>query len=131
MTLSSRVRRRFPLKRGPLRNCNRAGKIVVVMAVTTVLGVASALAQPNCNPGIEFYDDGPMKQCNLNGNHRLHTVRGDVVVCADSHSLVQFPNGRLQSCTVSDIAVIAGERCEAPARVELAPDGSLRSCRKS
>ena len=100
-----------------------------------ILGVASGVvpvsAQVNCNPGIEFYDQGPLKRCNLNGNHRLYTVRGDVVVCADGHPLVQFLDGRLQSCTLADTSVIVGERCEAPARVELASDGSLRSCRKS
>jgi len=94
------------------------------------LGAPVAEAQLNCNPGIEFYDSGPLKQCNLNGDHRLHTVRGDVIVCANAHVLVQFPDGRLRSCAVIDNQVIAGERCEAPARVELAHDGSLLRCEK-
>ena len=96
-----------------------------------VLAAAPAAAQLNCNPGIEFYAEGPIKQCNLNGNHRLHTVRGDVVVCADGHPLVQFPDGRLRSCTVAEPSTIAGRRCDAPARIDLAPDGTLERCRKS
>jgi len=47
------------------------------------LGAAAVPAQVNCNPGITFYTEGPVKQCNLNGDHRLYTARGDVVVCAD------------------------------------------------
>lgn len=99
----------------------------MAMAMVT----APASAQLNCNPGIEFYAEGPIKQCNLNGNHRLYTVRGDVVVCADGHTLVQFPDGRLRSCTVAEALVIAGERCDPSARVELAPDGALESCNNS
>jgi hypothetical protein len=102
-----------------------------VAGLFTALVMSAATAQLNCNPGIEFYAEGPIKACNLNGNHRLYTVRGDVVVCADGHPLVQFPDGRLQSCTVAEPSVIAGERCEASSRVELAPDGALESCRKS
>lgn len=103
----------------------------LVAIVAAALVSTPASAQLNCNPGIEFYAEGPIKQCNLNGNHRLYTVRGDVVVCADGHPLVQFPDGRLQSCTVAESSVIAGERCDASALVELAADGALESCRKS
>lgn len=112
---------------GPTRGLFALAGLVAVVAI---LDVTTVSAQVNCNPGIEFYDNGPVRSCNLNGNHRLHTQRGDVIVCADGHLLVQFPDGRLQSCTVTDSLTIAGERCEAPARVELAADGSLRSCRK-
>ncbi len=122
------------MKRGPL-TCGDPARVVAALMVLTalvaILGMTTVSAQVNCNPGIEFYDNGPVKSCNLNGNHRLHTVRGDVVVCADGHPLVQFPDGRLQSCTVTDTTLIAGERCEAPARVELARDGSLRSCQRT
>jgi hypothetical protein len=102
-----------------------------VAGLFTALVMSAATAQLNCNPGIEFYAEGPIKACNLNGNHRLYTVRGDVVVCADGHPLVQFPDGRLQSCTVAEPSVIAGERCDASSRVVLASDGALESCRKS
>lgn len=104
---------------------------VVATAVAAALAAVPATAQLNCNPGVEFYDHGPLKQCNLNGNHRVYTVRGDVVVCADGRPLVQFPDGRLQSCTLVDTSVIAGDRCEAPARIELAHDGRLLDCAKS
>jgi len=107
----------------------RGVAILVSLAASLVMTTASA--QLNCNPGIEFYAEGPIKACNLNGNHRLYTVRGDVVVCADGYPLVQFLDGRLQSCTVAEPSVIAGERCDASSRVELAPDGALESCRKS
>lgn len=103
---------------------------IVAAVFVCALGALPASAQLNCNPGIEFYENGPVKQCNLNGHHRLYTVRGDVVVCADGHPLVQFPDGRLRSCTVFDTSVIAGERCEGPARVELTHDGSLSGCLK-
>lgn len=102
-----------------------------VFVVVFVLAASPAWAQLNCNPGIEFYAEGPIKQCNLNGNHRLHTVRGDVVVCADGHALVQFPDGRLRSCAIAESSTIAGRRCDAPARIDLARDGTLESCRKT
>ena len=122
------------MERGPLTCGGPARGLFVLaglVALVAILGVTTVSAQVNCNPGIEFYDNGPLKSCNLNGNHRLHTLRGDVIVCADSHLLVQFPDGRLQSCTITEPSVIAGVRCEAPARVEFAADGSLRSCRKT
>ena len=106
-------------------------RIVVFMILGVALVVAPVSAQVNCNPGVEFYDEGPLKSCNLNGNHRLYTARGDVVVCADGHPLVQFLDGRLQSCTLAETSVISGERCEVSARVELGRDGGLRSCQKS
>ena len=102
--------------------------VVLAASMTVLLGAPMVSAQLNCNPGIEFYEEGPIKQCNLNGNHRLYTVRGDVVICADGNPLVQFPDGRLRSCTVAEPSVIGGERCDAPARIEIAPDGALRSC---
>ena len=120
------------MKRGVLNHGDPARCVAAVLAgIAMALGVSTASAQPNCNPGIEFYPEGPLKQCNLNGNHRLYTVRGDVVVCADGHPLVQFLDGRLQSCTLAATPVVAGVRCEAPARLELAADGSVLSCRKS
>ncbi len=122
------------MKRGP-RTCGDPARVVAALLVLTalvaVLGMTTVSAQVNCNPGIAFYDNGPVKSCNLNGDHRLHTVRGDVVVCADGHPLVQFPDGRLQSCTVTDTTLVAGERCEAPARVALVRDGRLRRCQKT
>jgi hypothetical protein len=101
------------------------------MILAVASGVVPVSAQVNCNPGVEFYDEGPLKRCNLNGNHRLYTDRGDVVVCADGHPLVQFLDGRLQSCTLAEPSVIAGARCEAMARVEFDADGNLRSCREN
>jgi len=127
------------LKRGPLQcgGLTRGAGIVptslpmgLLLGLAMTVGATTASAQVNCNPGIEFYAEGPLKQCNLNGNHRLYTARGDVVVCADGYSLVQFADGRLQSCTVTHTQTILSERCEAPARLELAADGSLRGCHK-
>lgn len=92
------------------------------------LAASTATAQLNCNPGVEFYADGPIKQCVLNGNHRLHTARGDVVVCADGQALVQYPDGRLRSCTVAEPAEVGGRRCEPPDRIELGNDGALERC---
>ena len=120
------------MKRGALNHGDPARCVAAVLAgIAMALAVSTASAQPNCNPGIEFFPEGPFKQCNLNGNHQVYTVRGDVVVCADGHPLVQFPDGRLQSCMLAATPVVAGVRCEAPARLELAADGSVLSCRKS
>ena len=119
------------MKRPPSTYGDSIRGVVATTAFVCAFTAVPASAQLNCNPGIEFYENGPVKQCNLNGDHRLHTVRGDVVVCANGHPLVQFPDGRLQSCTVVDTSVIAGKRCEAPARIELAHDGSLRGCLES
>ncbi len=106
-------------------------RIVVFMILAVASGVVPVSAQVNCNPGVAFYDEGPLKSCNLNGDHRLYTDSGDVVVCADSYPLVQFLNGRLRSCTLAEPSVIAGTRCEALAHVEFGSDGGLRSCLKN
>jgi hypothetical protein len=119
------------LKCCPSSHGDTINGVAVATALVCALGMLPASAQLNCNPGIDFYDNGPMKQCNLNGDHRLYTVRGDVVVCGNGHPLVQFPDGRLRSCTLVDTSVIAGVRCDAPARIEIAHDGGLLGCVKT
>lgn len=89
-----------------------------------------ALAELNCNVGIEFYPSGGIKRCNLNGNHRIYTAQGRALTCADSHMLVQYPDGKLKSCTIAMSLAFDDVRCDALSRVELDPNGTLTKCER-
>lgn len=110
--------------------CRRQGVAAVLVAAMACAWPVGALAQVNCNAGIEFYPEGGVKGCNLNGNHTLYTESGDVLVCADGERLEQYPDGTLRSCAIRETQRIGTVRCEAPARVELARDGALAACRR-
>ncbi len=91
------------MQSGPFQ-CGRLTRGAVIVSTRLALGFVMSLgaaavpAQVNCNPGIAFYAEGSVKQCHLNGHHRLYTARGDGVVCADGYSLVQFADGSLRGC---------------------------------
>ncbi len=93
----------------------------VVSGAALILGFAPAApAQLNCNVGVEHYPGGGLKRCNLNGDHTLYTAKGLRVTCSNGKTLIQHPNGAVESCTI-DITHAFGEvRCSAPARVEFA-----------
>lgn len=102
-----------------------------VLAAAAVAGLTpTSSAQLNCNPGVEHYPGGGLKQCTLNGDHTFYTARGLRVTCSNGKSLVQHPNGSVQSCSIDEIQDIGEIRCKAPARVEFDADGSLRACRQ-
>ncbi len=96
VVVTRRARRRFPLGGGGLSR-----RIVVCMILGVASGVVPVSAQVDCSPGVEFYDDGSLKRCNLNGEHRLYAVRGDAVVCANGHPLVLAGDDSLRSCRKS------------------------------
>lgn len=87
-----------------------------------------AVAELNCNAGIEFYPDGGVKSCNLNGNHQLYTAQGQKLVCANGYVLVQYPGGRLKSCTISVALTIGSVQCDRLSRIELKSDGTIIRC---
>jgi hypothetical protein len=89
-----------------------------------------ATAELNCNVGIKFYPDGGIKSCNLNGNHQIYTAQGQRLTCADGYILVQYPDGKLQSCTVAVPVSLGSVRCDRLSRVELGPDGTVKECRR-
>lgn len=88
-----------------------------------------AVAELNCNAGIEFYANGGIKSCNLNGNHQLYTARGQRLVCSDGYVLVQHPDGELKSCTISVATTIDSVECGRFSQVELTADGTIVSCK--
>lgn len=92
-------------------------------------GGRPAYAQLNCNAGVEFYPGGAIRSCVLNGNHRMHTAPGRALTCANGHAAVLSENGRLQSCVLAEPLIAGTLRCEAGARVELRPDGTVTACR--
>ena len=99
------------------------GALVAALALS-----APAAAQVNCNVGIDFYPDGGVKGCVLNGHHRIHTVDGSVVVCADGERLEQHPDGRLARCTLREAARLDGAVCPPRSQVRFEVDGRLREC---
>jgi hypothetical protein len=107
----------------------RLGLGAATAAILAVAGHARpAQAQLNCNAGIDFYPGGAIRSCVLNGHHRIHTARGVPVACADGHPLVQYENGRLESCTLATALTADSRRCEAGQRAEFDPDGALARC---
>lgn len=86
-----------------------------------------AVAELNCNAGIEFYPGG-FKSCNLNGNHPIYSAQGLALTCADGYVLVQYPDGELKSCTIGIAHSFDSVRCDGPSRIELGPSGGLRKC---
>jgi hypothetical protein len=101
----------------------------LVVGLLALLGpYGHAQAQVNCNVGIEFYPGGAIRSCILNGHHRLHLPGGQILTCADSHPLVQYPDGRVQSCTLHAPLTVGTRTCPAGSRVEFGPDGTLTTC---
>ncbi len=61
--------------------------ICAALIVVLSIGLSSiAVAELNCNPGIEFYPNGGVKSCNLNGNHQLYTAQGRRLVCSNGYA---------------------------------------------
>jgi hypothetical protein len=100
------------------------------MIVVLSIGLSSvAVAELNCNPGIEFYPNGGIKSCNLNGHHQLYTAQGQRLVCSNGYALVQYPSGKLKSCTISVAITIDSVRCDRLSQVELTADGTIVRCK--
>jgi hypothetical protein len=85
-------------------------------------------AQVNCNPGVSFYPEGPLKQCLLNGDHRIHTERFGAVDCADGARLALHRDGTLERCTLRSAAQLGAVRCEAGTEVVFTAAGELAGC---
>ncbi len=89
-----------------------------------------ATAELNCNVGITFYPDGGVKSCSLNGNHQIYTPQGERLTCADGYILVQYPDGKLQSCTVAAPVSLGSVTCDRLSHVEFGPDGTVKECKR-
>ncbi len=98
-----------------------------VLSALIMVG-ATAFAQLNCNVGVQFYANGGIKGCNLNGHHRLYAASGLALTCANGHEAELYPDGRLKSCTLAQPLSTADRRCVAGSRLELNPDGTLKRC---
>ena len=109
------------------------GRLGMRAAVTVLAlvgsGAGAASAQVNCNVGVDFYPGGAIRSCTLNGDHRIHTARGEPLTCANGHGVTLYENGRLQSCVLARPLTSGSLHCEAGRRVELGPDGDLTGCR--
>ncbi len=100
----------------------------VFTALALIVFSYTAVAELNCNVGIEFYPSGGIKSCMLNGNHRIYTARGQPLTCADGHVLVQYPDGKLKSCVLAESVTFDTVRCDRLSRVELGSDGAVKKC---
>ncbi len=61
--------------------------ICAALIVVLSIGLSSiAVAELNCNPGIELYPNGGVKSCNLNGNYQLYTAQGQRLVCSNGYA---------------------------------------------
>lgn len=100
----------------------------LALGLTSITG--AAVAQLNCNVGIEFYPNGGIKSCNLNGDHRIYTAQGQPVTCANGHVLVQYPDGKLKSCTLAQPLTFDSSHCDARSKVEVNPGGAIAKCER-
>ena len=89
---------------------------------------AAALAELNCNVGIEFYPNDGIKRCNLNGNDRIYTAQGQGLTCVDGHMLVQYPDGKLKVCTIAIPLAFDSKHCDALSQIKLGPKGNIKKC---
>jgi hypothetical protein len=101
---------------------------VLLWACLLGLLAGPALAQLNCNAGVEFHPDGGIKRCQLNGRHQFYTNIGARLVCRDGADAWQYPDGRIRRCTLGETYRSGDARCEAPAVIELSSDGHLLRC---
>lgn len=105
--------------------------LAYVFAAVGVVSYGHVGAQLNCNAGIEFYPEGGIKSCNLNGHHRINTAHGEQVTCWSDHHISLYPNGRIQSCTVGAPYTIGDTQCEAGAVIDFDKDGKPLSCTRT
>ena len=99
-----------------------------------VLGLAFstyAVAQLNCNVGIEFYPSGEIKSCQLNGDHQFWVKDGQAVKCSNGKTLTNYPDGKLRSCVIAEPHVFGKIRCQKSDRIEFDKNGNVLSCKVS
>jgi hypothetical protein len=103
--------------------------LVPAFAALAVLALASPAEALQCHVGtFTFYPEGGIKSCRIEADHQFWTDKGDRLVCSAGHMVTQYPDGELESCTITRAFTFGGETCDGPARVELNPDGSLKGC---
>ncbi len=90
-----------------------------------------AVAQLNCNVGIEFYPSGAIKSCELNGDHQFWVKDGQAVKCSNGKMLTNYPDGKLQSCVIAEPHVFGKIRCQKSDRIEFDKNGNVLSCKVS
>lgn len=104
-----------------------------LILVGCLLGLLSPLqgarAELNCNVGIEFHDDGRLRSCVLNGDHRLYTESGVALTCADGRRLEHHRDGTLAVCTLASPVNLDGQRCDAGDVVRFDAAGRLLQCK--
>ena len=94
-----------------------------------VLLSLSAHAELNCNVGIEFHDDGRLRSCVLNGDHRIHTESGIALTCAHGQRLEHHRDGTLAECTLAKPARLDDRQCAAGDVVRFDAAGRLLHCK--
>ena len=101
-------------------------------ALIALLFVAAGVrADFNCNVGVEFHADGPLRSCVLNGDHRLYAESGEALTCANGARAELHRDGTLASCILAHPARLQGHECAAGSRVEFNADGRLLQCKKN
>ena len=90
-----------------------------------------AVAQLNCNVGIQFYPNGTIRSCELNGDHQFWIRDGQAVKCANGKTLTNYPDGKLESCVVAEPHVFGSIRCQKSDRIEFDENGNVLSCKMS
>jgi len=88
--------------------------LILTLGLVAVSGSASA--QINCEAGVDFYPQGGIKSCVLNGNHQVYTHQGVRLVCSNGKAMEQYPNGSLKSCTLDKAQRV--QRTSVPGRFE-------------
>ena len=106
-------------------------RFACVAAVCGLLFSTFAVAQLNCNVGIEFYPSGAIKSCELNGDHQFWVKEGQAVKCSNGKTLTNYPDGRLQSCVIAEPHVYGKIRCQKSDRIEFDENGNVLSCKMS
>ncbi len=91
----------------------------------------SAVAQMDCEAGVQYYTNGGIKSCVLTSRHQVYTAQGTALVCADGKAMAQHPTGKLKSCTLKYAQSVDHQNCAAGTKVEFGDKGQLVACQPS
>ena len=112
-------------------SCARRRRWAFVIAAAAVLSINAGAHALQCAAGtIKFHDDGGIQRCVIDAHHRIYSAKNQPIDCIAGHAVWLYPDGKLESCQISENHVVLGMPCMGPARIELDETGVLRDCQR-
>ena len=89
--------------------------------------LATAWAQTECAPGIEFYESGTVSRCELTANQRFR-VNQAAPWCSAGQEIRFHPTGGLEECVLADSISGPWGECAQGSAVAFDVEGNLLAC---